>query len=83
MTTSYDKDVQGYGAVDSKYDVRDYKIVALDDLPVEYSTRKIPVKNQYFESSCVAHALSTVVEFHYHILHQCENPDLLDNPHHQ
>lgn len=65
MTISYEINHQGYGVILSPFDIRDYKIVAMDDLPDEFSTRKVPVKNQYFNSSCVAHALSTIIEYHY------------------
>ncbi len=57
--------VHGYGAINSSYDIRDYKIHPISTLPDEYSTTKIPVKNQKSESSCVAHALSVVIEYHY------------------
>lgn len=54
-----------FGVVKSSYDIRDYKIASATELPEEYSTYKIPVKNQGSIGSCVAHALSTVVEYHH------------------
>ena len=65
MTNSYETNHQGCGVVASSFDIRDYKITSMSDLPDEFSTRKVPVKNQYFNSSCVAFALSTVIEHHY------------------
>ena len=55
------------GAINSSYDARDYKINAshIDTFPETFTTRKIPVKDQQTTGSCVAHALSTVVEFHH------------------
>lgn len=55
----------GCGAVNSAFDIRDYTIKAGTDLPEEYETSKPTVKNQSVESSCVAYALSSVIEYHY------------------
>ena len=65
MSNIYDFNNQICGVVKSPYDIRDYKIVAVSDLPEEYSTAKVHVKNQRSESTCVAHALSSVIEYHY------------------
>lgn len=53
------------GVVQSAYDIRDYRICAASELPEEFKTNKVPVKNQGSTGSCVAHALSTVVEYHH------------------
>lgn len=58
-----------FGALPSPKDVRDYKIassaVYRTILPEEYnSLNEIAVKNQGGVSSCVAHAVSTILEYH-------------------
>ena len=52
------------GALFSKPDVRDYTASAtLSDFPDEFELKMPKVKNQKQVGSCVAHALSTVVEY--------------------
>ena len=57
-----------YGCLPSPYDLRDYKVVccAPGNLPEEFSLdfSKIKIKNQGSVSSCVAHAMSTILEYH-------------------
>lgn len=53
------------GALFSKPDVRDYTASAtLSDFPDEFELKIPKVKNQKNVGSCVAHALSTVVEYY-------------------
>ena len=48
------------------YDARDYKIKTSKDLPESYSCpSKVPVLNQGSKPTCVAHAASSVVAYHY------------------
>lgn len=52
------------GSIDT-IDIRDYKLVAEKvSLPVSFSLTLSKIKNQYSVSSCVAHALSTVLEYY-------------------
>ncbi|MBR2388156.1 MAG: C1 family peptidase [Clostridia bacterium] len=52
--------------VKSQYDVRDYSISAESDFPEAFCVDvKVPVKNQGYQGTCVAHALSSVIEYHY------------------
>lgn len=52
--------------IKSQYDIRDYKINAATDLPKEYCLEvTVPVKDQGYIGSCVAHALASVIEYHY------------------
>lgn len=56
------------GARPSKKDVRDYKYIAPAAsrvFPDTFELAQTPVKNQGAISSCVAHALSTIMEYHY------------------
>lgn len=49
----------------SPYDVRDYKIaVTTKEFPETFALPKVSVKNQGNIGSCVAHACSSVVEYH-------------------
>ena len=56
------------GAIFSKKDVRDYKAVCCtlqeNEFPKEFKLELVRVKYQGYVGSCVAHALSTVVEYH-------------------
>lgn len=54
-----------FGALKSKYDCRDYKLKAkTKEFPKEFTLDFLPkVKDQTNVSSCVAHALSSVVEY--------------------
>ena len=49
----------------SGYDVRDYTITAEAGFPESFSLETVPVKNQGIQSTCVAHSLSSVIEWHY------------------
>lgn len=53
------------GAILSRKDVRDYKAVcsAVVDFPKEFQLEMVRVKNQGIIGSCVAHALSEVIEY--------------------
>jgi cathepsin C len=56
-----------YGCMPPKTDVRDYKLAKTStlELPKKYSILKLPkVKNQKNVSSCVAHATSSILEYH-------------------
>ena len=60
-----------YGCKLSKFDARDYKLdaaaVAAYEFPKEFINEPLQrVKNQGIVSSCVAHALSTILEYHSH-----------------
>ena len=49
----------------SPYDVRDYKIATVaKEFPESFKLEEVSVKNQGSVGSCVAHACSTVVEYH-------------------
>lgn len=51
--------------VKSPYDARDYQIVAEKDFPETFELpKKVNVKNQGMRPTCVAHALSSLVEYH-------------------
>ena len=51
----------------SPYDARDYKIATVSqEFPEEFELEKVSVKNQMSTGSCVAHACSSVVEYHNH-----------------
>ena len=57
----------GFGALPSLRDVRDYKLAATAikqiKLPESYQLAPARIKNQGSHSTCVAHALSSLVEF--------------------
>lgn len=55
-----------FGCILSPFDSRDYKLsTAPINLPEEYSCPlKMPVKNQQSICSCVAHAVSSILEYH-------------------
>lgn len=53
------------GAVASPVDVRDYTIKAATEFPVRYILNTPVVKNQGSESTCVAHGVSSVIEYHF------------------
>ena len=49
----------------SPYDIRDYKVaVTVAEFPESFKLDEVTVKNQGGTGSCVAHACSSVVEFH-------------------
>lgn len=54
------------GVIDSPIDVRDYKIevASAQEFPEEFELELIKVKNQGSVGSCVAHAISEVIEYH-------------------
>ena len=52
------------GAIPSEKDVRDYKGVAKTvNFPTEFELKMVRVKNQGSTGSCVAHAISSVIEY--------------------
>lgn len=57
-----------FGCELSTYDSRDFKLSSAASsakLPDEYCCPlKMPVKDQYYVSSCVAHAVSSILEYH-------------------
>ena len=59
--------IEAFGAIESKIDVRDYQVACAAapnvELPEVFELNMRAVKNQHFVSSCVAHALSAVVEY--------------------
>ncbi len=59
-----------FGAEPSKVDCRDFRLsnVKKAKLPLEYlPNRKLPnIKNQYYTSSCVPHAISSILEWNNH-----------------
>lgn len=57
--------------ITSQYDVRDYTITAKTDFPKSFSlSDNVPIKNQGSVPSCVAHALASVIEYHYKRQHR-------------
>lgn len=53
-------------AIQSPYDVRDYTIKPHIEFPKEFSLKiQVPVKNQWSKPTCVAHALSSTIEYHH------------------
>ena len=55
------------GCIPSKYDARDYKLkkAGVTSLPETYAIKNLPrVKNQGSVCSCVAHATSSILEYH-------------------
>ena len=61
-------DKYGFGALPSPKDVRDYKLnvaaMAPQRIPTVYKWSPTRIKNQGSQSTCVAHALSSLVEFY-------------------
>ena len=59
--------IEAFGALDSPYDARDYKLLAssTDEFPETFKLPTVTVKNQGSVGSCVAHATSSVVEYHH------------------
>ena len=63
--TTLDREFSQTQVVDSPYDARDYQIVAGKDFPETVQRPKQGnVKNQGMKPTCVAHALSSLVEYH-------------------
>lgn len=58
----------GTGCEKSKYDVRDYRL-NMDNpqslLPLEFVLNMGKVKNQWDKKTCVAHAVASLIEYHY------------------
>ena len=53
-------------AIYSNFDIRDYKIKTVTNIPETYIIDPQPeIKNQGLKSTCVPHALSSIFEFHY------------------
>lgn len=54
----------------SSYDIRDYTIKASSNFPETFSVDILPpIKNQWSQSTCVAHALSSAIEYHHQRQH--------------
>lgn len=56
-----------FGAIYSGVDVRDYKMVCtagVEDFPEEFALKTVRIKDQGSVGSCVAHALSSIVEYY-------------------
>lgn len=67
-----------YGAIFSDYDIRDYQLVCtagIEEFPKEFKLTMRRVKNQGSVSSCVAHALSSIIE--YYNYKQTQNDDAM------
>ena len=59
--------IETFGALLSPFDARDYKLVAssTETFPDTFELPKVTVKNQGAVGSCVAHAASSLVEYHH------------------
>lgn len=59
--------IETLGALKSPFDARDYKLVAsaTEAYPETFELPKVSVKNQGSVGSCVAHAASSIVEYHH------------------
>lgn len=59
--------IEAFGALLSPYDARDYKLVVstTETFPDAFELPKVTVKNQGSVGSCVAHAASSIVEYHH------------------
>ena len=55
--------------VKSSYDIRDYTITAESQFPETFCLPTVPVKDQGLKPTCVAHALSSLVEYHHRRQH--------------
>jgi C1A family cysteine protease len=66
--------IEALGALKSPFDARDYKLVAsaTEVFPETFELPKVTVKNQGSQSSCVAHATSSIVEYHHKRQHNEE-----------
>lgn len=63
--------IESFGALKSPFDARDYKLVAsATEFPDAFELPKVTVKNQGSVGSCVAHAASSVVEYHHKRQHR-------------
>ena len=63
--------IEVFGALKSPYDARDYQLTVsgTETFPDTFELPKVTIKNQGSISSCVAHAASSVVEYHHKIQH--------------
>lgn len=63
----------GTGLIPSPYDVRDYSLAAgavdVSNLPEEFDLGVIKIKNQGVLPTCVAHAISELIEYHHYHQH--------------
>ena len=59
--------IESFGALQPTSDARDYHLVAsaAAEYPEEFKLPTVTVKNQWNVSSCVAHAASSIVEYHH------------------
>lgn len=59
--------IEAFGAIDSPFDARDYKLVVsgTEEFPETFKLPTVTMKNQGSTNSCVAHAASSVVEYHH------------------
>lgn len=59
--------IESFGALKSPFDARDYKLVvsATETFPETFELPKTTIKNQGNIGSCVAHASSSVIEYHH------------------
>ena len=57
----------GTGCSPSKTDVRDYRLNAesAEKLPEKFLLTMGKVKNQWAKQTCVAHAMASLIEYHY------------------
>lgn len=56
-----------FGAIFSGVDVRDYQMVCNApniDFPTEFELKTVRIKNQMMTGSCVAHSLSSIIEYY-------------------
>lgn len=57
----------GFGAIPSPFDIRDYtvaKAVDMSEIPQIFDLGVLKIKNQGTKPTCVAHALSEIIEYH-------------------
>lgn len=67
-----------YGAIFSGVDVRDYKMVCTSakyNFPDEFELSTVRIKNQMETGSCVAHALSSIIEY-YNSVQRNDNTEM-------
>ena len=63
--------IEAFGALRSPFDARDYKlVVSATEFPETFELPKVTIKNQGSVGSCVAHAASSVVEYHHKRQHK-------------
>ena len=60
---------QSCGVVQSSIDSRDYTIKAANEFPSEFQLKPPVIKNQGSEGTCVAHGVSSVIEYHFERQH--------------